>query len=806
MRVQYTGELRFYDFRAAFPYQSQAPIVVTDLLSSIHPVIQSQRNNCRFDPYLGLLRASEIFLPHDNCVTGSLPGSVTLKDSNLHLLHGSPGTGKRVNWAITNMDGIAASTDYYAQCFRDRAGWMHQVLDIKPKNNSDMDTVLLKANATLTNAQGFDLFYSRGLLKGLGISANNYVNVYFKVNNVWYGVQIVNRHGVKVVYSEDNEVTYRPVHMDMETGSPAPKSIGSSDRLNPDGLNHIKIRCLGSQVMIQVDGSKPVVIPMVIPKTDPDDPNPPLTDSDQTISTVKISVLGFSHFSWSGHITKWATDSSYRSAPQQMGFVPDATTPPYYYIHNNTKAVKRLSGVVWNVPYPTGSSITVTTVASTLDTAAPQHDVALTNPTAGSFGGQNYADRTAVLSKVQTAVDGIVVTSSTSPVVLPLDPTSAKCPIEIVERSSFDPASLTISHTLELTFSNFNGIDDFLAKTGVAGSGNVGVQLDLGYPHLGNFRRFTGYCTTYTFRDVSASQRYLTLTCTDRMQILREAQIIAPPIIDKYNHYYAMALLAQQAGWTMDRIGWASLVPADPFDSVPADTSAYFLPAGFGGNTWTPINRALPIIELMDSIRKLAGFMLYVDENDVLQYVPFAPSSTGAPVRIFREYAEDAYGLAGGALNEMRPPSTLQSSVLDTRNQVVIMGLDPYMPYQAYVAKREDTDSIDAPSGSQPKNYKGYRSLFLWFDSRFANQDFASDTADRMFRLMRQPQYSASINVWMQPDLYVLDVIGVDNTRVNSAEVPFYIFDLENRIIIGGEKVDISATITGRFIDPEVFA
>ena len=117
----------------------------------------------------------------------------------------------------------------------------------------------------------------------------------------------------------------------------------------------------------------------------------------------------------------------------------------------------------------------------------------------------------------------------------------------------------------------------------------------------------------------------------------------------------------------------------------------------------------------------------------------------------------------------------------NTRNQVILIGIDQYDPrWSLIVTKLEDSASIYATPGTEPQNYKGFKDPFVWVDSRFANQAFADAAALNLYGLLRLPGLEAQWTSWLQPDLYPMDVVGINESKSGTEGVPFYIMAMRN--------------------------
>jgi hypothetical protein len=428
-----------------------------------------------------------------------------------------------------------------------------------------------------------------------------------------------------------------------------------------------------------------------------------------------------------------------------------------------------------------------------------------------SYQGQFYSEDTPVLTRVTTRFQGQIEPPSSSFIRIPLGIGGINPVRQVSHQMVFDPSSLTITSSATVTLDNWHGVDYTRFTTGVGAFGNVGVGLMLGHAHqqfkapYGRFGmpRFWGMSDTRGFNtSPGGSPSTMTLICVDQTQQLQESLVAAPPDMDGHNHYWAMAFLAQLAGIPVSKLAFAHLVPDDPYSFTRYDTEPYFLPMGAGMHPWTPVNRTLSVLSLMEQIRKATGFMQYFDTQGYLHYEPFSPinSYLAGVKRIFTHTAFPSYTGRDwqGGLTEIKNLS-ISSSVRDVRNQTLLIGVDSEHSWGVIGSKLEDAPSISSPAGSQPVNYKGYKSPFVWMDSRFANEGFALRSSLSLFRWLRQPAITATFECWPQYDLYPLDMIYIDDWRTGALGIPFFIMSMSMTSVSHGLP---PCTITARYLDP----
>ena len=114
-------------------------------------------------------------------------------------------------------------------------------------------------------------------------------------------------------------------------------------------------------------------------------------------------------------------------------------------------------------------------------------------------------------------------------------------------------------------------------------------------------------------------------------------------------------------------------------------------------------------------------------------------------------------------------------------NRVHLVGVNPVsVGLDLNIANRVDQPSIDAAPGSEPANFVGFKKDFVWMDSRFSKPQYASDSADRLMEILRIPGIDGGIDCWLQPDLFPMDVIYVQEAKSGCANIPLYLMRVRN--------------------------
>jgi hypothetical protein len=817
MRVQYKGTVQVGDMNGLFPRQVQPPMRITDFLDLIGPGAYGSVAGMHFNQLHACCSTAPVFVPHDQKVNAN----VTITDRDQHLLG--------VQYVRWNKLTIVTSGAYATQHVQ-APHWGCQTIDVQclADHMADVPNMRLEASTHSDtdgseadlNCQGFRFWLTRACHTAVPNDARAYWMLRWKVGDRWYMIRASSSEPLALLESEDDGLTWSEIRGAFRSSASVTETGGNIGPALSDALV-MTITLLNGRMTVAVGGD---VLPAVV-ELPVDDPYSAL------VTRVTLIAAVWTHVGFALHPHKWRASGSFLSIPHQMGFAPDPSAPPYYEVVAASETAIMADGQTWALTWPVGSYLTLQTARmwdgpgpcpecgvqpkhlhlsgctyGLLRVTAPQYLATLGNLSAGSYGVEEdgttpiyYSDRTLVVSRIVTCVDAITQPATRAGTTLLLG-SGLETPVqEVTENVTFDPATLTVRHSCDLTLRNFEGIGGLASRWGVNGVGNIAVKVALGYQHRGVFPRFTGYCDTYSFLRPRAGVAYLRLSCSDQMQQLETMQVFPPACMDGWNHYSAIAYLAESAGISRDQMAFAAYVPVDPFDPVGAggDPDPFFLPMGQGNNPWTPVNRGLSVLQLMDYVRKVTGYLLFFDPSGILHYEQWVPANPGAPTRVFEETPAQADDLA--------EISSLYTTVStrDVRNQLLTIGIDPWnADAEQIVLQSEDAASISSPVGSQPVNYVGFRSPMLWMDARFANRDFALQANWRMFRWLRQPSYVVQFTTWAQPDLYVMDCIRVIDLKGNYSSLPLYVVGMSTTYSTLGGNITTRSTITARYLDP----
>lgn len=762
MEVKPKGQLLLGHFRNEFPFQLQPTISIPDYLVNTVMGNASDIGTMVTDILAGCCYPKPAMHPHNQKVAGGF----TVRDNNTFINAAVP------DWTWDSSSSIAGASTT-AQAFRGRF-YGHQTLDFVWNAATSPVTAEVKLKRILPSApedyrlMGFTALVSRTVynrVPGNIFVTDCYWEVQWTVQGVLYSVKVgVGSENPPLFRkSSDNGSTWKTVCADLQAAGGGANFYGNSTPQNGQNPILVNVLLINGVMQIRLGGQgAPYVLKVGALAT--------------LISGVNVNAKCFTQFGVDIFPTAFAQTATLRSNPISLGFNPDASTPPYYYVAGSNGNTKVNSG--GTIP-TTNGLIQLTRVGAVTD-AEQSYDLLIFNT--APVGIDFY--RTPWVARVTIHVDGRWAAAASAP--------AAAVPQRIVESTRFDPNGLTIRQHVFFDLNNFYG-----QWRGQAG--NIAVQLSLGYtdPPTSLFPRFTGMCGKYRFNR-SGNRGAISMECCDLLKMMEDQIIFAPPLMDGWNHYYAIAYLAQLAGISLSQMAFAALVPANPFLAAPGDPAPYFLPLGDGMRPWTPRDRESSVLALSDYIRKPTGYLLYFDAQGYLRYEPWVPPSLVSPKRAF---TEGPTGTNGSNLTEYFDLS-LSSDLEQVRNQVLLIGINPYDPrWSIILSKREDTQSIYAAPGSEPKNYVGYKKPFVWTDARFCDPAFTSRAADTIFRLLRIPQLDVSFTCWMQPDLYVMDVIYIDDHKSGTEGVPFYVLGTDVEwSYSGGGRQHCRTTVHGRFL------
>lgn len=230
----------------------------------------------------------------------------------------------------------------------------------------------------------------------------------------------------------------------------------------------------------------------------------------------------------------------------------------------------------------------------------------------------------------------------------------------------------------------------------------------------------------------------------------------------------------------LEQMAFRAYVPDNPYDDLGDPSNplghlfgqgAYFLPVGYYSSQLTRFS-GQSLWEIMQRIANSIGYLLFFDRFGFLHFekfnLPFILENQGffPPKRIFDE--SDAHALVYGNEPSAGMWNMTWNKNMDTvRNKVIIVGIDAFHPaWRPIVISLTDKSSIDLPI---VPNFLGYPEPFVWADNQFASPEYAYKAAITQLMFMRIPETNISFTTWLQPDIYPLDIIGVNSIHAGNA-------------------------------------
>ena len=839
MELKYILGIQFAEIHDVFPQQTQPPFVQSDYAVNWTPNAMSGLDDIKIEPMFRCAICQPLFVPH-NQINAS---SATIVDDGDYVQSNLP----NVNWKTITLSGPGGIHAFPLR------PWGGQYFDAICTDDSSVPSMALTAitddpGDDSQRWSGFTAICTRNswyIADGSGTASTWEIQWTCPIETnsagdsdtvtttaVFSVLGGIGAHA-KLRRSDDGGATWKTINGRLKTSGNPLAVVGNSNPENTNNHITLEVLAFNGKMMVSLNGQgTPFVVALVAPgDTRLADTGGPSDGSanntvDPSIAYPKLHAVtfkftNFTQAQWHLHPTKFSQTGNVTSNPFGIGFVPDDSTPPYAHVSG-------LQGFQTVQDMQTCHETLGGEVLFQVDLngSSADYTLTITNPEAANspYNGEHYSDTTEAITKVQFRVDGIW---------LPITGVYVDVPLEVVrevsEQISFDPNAMTISHSVRIVLDNFNGVDYLTNLFGFRGYGNIAVSVRMGWEHEGyspidglpGYQHFVGYCDTYNYFSTADGQSFIACECIDQMQWFTEQLLAAPPDMDGGNHYYWMAWLAMKAGISLSQMWFAqpgnNYVPDDPSTYTDIDGQAdngaqpYFLPFGDGLHPWTPRDRTLPIIQMMQMIRQVTGFLLFFDAYGYLRYEPLIPQPADMPKRIYKLQADDAFGYGGGAVNEMGPLS-FRYSTRDTKNVTIVIGIDSYgTDWSPIVAKRQDDASITTQPGDPVAfNFKGFPAQVIWMDSRFANLDFANRAADNIHAIVRMPEISSQNNLWLQPDVFPMDLIYVVDPKSNSAvlddngniiyAIPFYVLNGTYVISGMGGNLTVSTDLSGRLL------
>jgi hypothetical protein len=793
------------DNRAAvFPLQNTPSGIFTDYMFNVSPLNAADLNEIKIDQVSGCAVASPLFVPHEQNSTSLANPNIGPTDEAL-IWDYDPAvdipSGYEVGYDDAGDLGDGSGSHPPGGCqliIQPAVTWTPDPSDVD--NYAELSANLDGGETVTSNAraQGATFFVGWDPADVAGATPS-VVRCQWRIGEALYSLALSVGNSPVLELADESDpdnTTYQPIYPSVKTSDSQAANLQWTPDDATDSADYyrtVQVTFLNYMLSVVVGGTTvPITLPISLS-----------SDFDPVLSELKITAGNFTYLSVSAHLTKWVRDAAMRSGPVNVGEPP--AIQPFYKITGVVASVLRLVLQDWQVDFPQGSRIVVDRPVP-FNSINQQYDLYIFNVDSG-FVWQDtpYADLTAAVTRIGICVAGTwYALGSSTPLTL--------IPKEVQEDIVFDPNQLTVRHTLSFVLDNQHGQHASL-------QGDRAIQYQVGYvqPSVALQTRFVGVARSYEYERSSASQANVRWHCEDQMFQLQNSYLFSPPDFDGWNQYSVMAYLAQVAGIHASQMAFRFLVPAvdpftggettlgdnwsgliDPHGYSPADPAPYFLPFGFGMRPWTPVDRSMPVLEIMNYVRQPAGFLLFFDALGYLHYEQWIPPTAAA---IKKTFTESPTGSDGSNLSEVWNTS-VRSSTEDVRNQVAVIGIDAIGisgGWNPIVVKLDDPDSWLNPSVI---NYIGYKAPFVWVDSRFANIPFAERAALALFRFMRIPEYAANFECYMQPTIFPMDTVALQEFKSGIWTLPLYVMAMQTTWTLLGGAMRFRSSLQTQFITP----
>ena len=795
MEVTGLQEVKFNRLHNVFPYAKKPAFAFTDFFGDFglaqqiatdfaNGNVRTGQENLEIDAVIRGVYPRRLFVPHDNVLTYEYGGQPSDGNPPLYWLV-SPDAYLPGGFVLQNYE---ESPLYYFALESCNPG--SQVYPFTPAQ------AYMELTTSGHTMQGFTMLLKQ-LAYGIPLNSSPSFAVRWTIgdangnNRRQYSISFQQGKAVKFALRDDLNAEFTVI-CDIKAGIPRNSLIGnisadSQFRITQVGTGGgsdffaadiqaarlaaptaLEVRFLGGQLQIWIGNSD---VPFIWPdaRFDPDT-NVPYW----FIDSITVSSFNYDYMSFSAHPSKWANQASLISNEQQLGFIPDPTSPAQYSVHltphTDTAASATDTGFA-----PPGTSATASDYSQ--NGTLLRYGMVIDNgPPEGDYKGDYYCEHTAVVRAVTGRFAPVIKQKPASPQYVQ--------PMLVSVTHNFNYEQLCINSSANLTFDNFNGawsnaIDGGFIENGITDDsgvrlyrGHMALNIKMGVStNLGDFpliQRFAGIGNIGFSEQMGAGGRSeVSIFATDSWLPLNQPKF-AWPWMDGYNIYYAMYEIAQRGGVTPERMQFYNdgFVPDTPYGPCPNGSPTIYLPIGPAGSPLTRFGGGQTPASIMKKIAYTHGFILFFDVFATLQFFKFVLSDVPAPVQIFTYVPGDQ-----GELTEIWN-ARYSGDTNDVRNQVSVIGVNAFGPiWNPIVAHESDDDSIE---NDDAFNFIGFPAELVWVDNQFVNQEYATAAAKTMLQFLRVPPRFIELDSWMQPDrpVYPLDVIRIDNPKSAAAFGP----------------------------------
>lgn len=486
-----------------------------------------------------------------------------------------------------------------------------------------------------------------------------------------------------------------------------------------------------------------------------------INGSGHMISTMTGLEVGASRFlgvSLWAEQGKWHRNASYTSPAINLGF--SASTAPSWSILEAPSEPPD-TGEEWTANLDPAET-------SLVGTPEIYYKLDLTGPNDGTYKGTEYSNLAIAIRSVNFVF----------PKVESFTPThySTPQPFEIEVTHQFNPDTLQVESSAVAAFVNQR---DVLLPNGQTGTfaqwamstGQMASEIWMARTSAATGLMsapelvFTGYAKVRDDIEGKEGGSVYQMSMADRIRQMRNPRWRIP-WMDGWNVFYAIAFLAQMGGISISDMAFRHLVPTVPTgpgsDLGDGDGGgAYYLPYGPAGSAISrPSTSDLWVA--MTRIAAFVGYMLFPNVRGELDFRKFK-SPVGTKRSFFESDRESALYQAGGGAEGCWSLS-LSKDMDEVRSESILIGVNAFTPqWDPIIYKWVDDAVVDDATAY---NHLGYSNPTSWLDSIFANEDFAREASQQMFRFFRTPGLDVRLRTWLQPDLFPLDMISVEAPRL----------------------------------------
>ncbi len=784
MQIDHDARVLMWAPHARFPYQKDPEYVHTDIPWMTGFANWEDNGGLTADYDLQIMFPLQVRVPHNNKLVAGAAAEYDAEIGRCNALGGADAALPTVTWS--KGAGHTASCKFVPEWGGDTSKPLKVCALASSYSSADTGIVQLDATVDCQSAVVQACMRSqpvKSLASGSGGGTSSTPNVApwaavsaavgTGAERVWYRVRYSNNGDYEVQSSADAGATWKLLQA-------APKrsaweaSTANFARGYSDLPLDVEFRLLAGRMSIRVGGDNAAQLLYEENRTDSE--GLPIA----AITAVRAEAEKALMLSVYAAPVWWRQAASYASPEIYIGFTSDAWLEP---------------DVRW-VGDTAGWSATLDEAESSLIGPTVRYKLAFAGPNDGTFKGTAYSFKTRAMRAINLQWAGQTHFTPAAPV--------EPAPDHISVSTVFNPDALQVNSAAYITF---NSTRPRLLPTGEVGTwaqwalnyGQVAIEIHGtrstvagGVPP--DQLLFTGYGNVRGEVSAAEGGALYSMSCADRIRQLRSVKFNMP-WMDGWNVFYVMYYLAQLGGYAASEMEFIDSVPPSPYDDSvgPDGESAYFMPVGNGGCMLTRFS-GMDVWEAMSRVAYSIGYMLFPNLAGRLVFRKFRLPS-GVKRSFYETDRESA--LAGGGTEgcwEVR----LSKDMETVRSDLTLIGVDSFSPVYNYIPTyHEDLEVIYNPRAF---NHLGYRRGAAWLDVLFAEETFASTSADKLFRALRVPSLRLQLTTWFQPDIFPLDVVTLESSRLGTSGIRLLVLGVQHDIPKAGAA---STTIGAMHYVPE---